>query len=165
MKVAFKNAHTHTLAPATLSPGVPTNTRGGGAARWKLNNWKFNRKFENYIIWKLNRNWNREISRSCSVFRHFFFYKIWENPSKLFVKISENRDEIWTNCKKFSISNVENAKQIDKLFLKYWGLRGAKACKSSRSRQELSNEYLVFACEVWLRYSRERVSQSLFNSM
>ena len=26
-----------------------------------------------------------------------------------------------------------------------------------------SNEYSVCTCEIWLRYSRERVSQSLFN--
>ena len=37
----------------------------------------------------------------------------------------------------------KNAKKIDENFLKYWGLSGAKACKSCRSRQELSNEYLI----------------------
>ena len=38
------------------------------------------------------------------------------------------------------------AKKCEKFwrnFLKYWGLRGAKACKYCRSRQELSNEYLL----------------------
>ena len=39
--------------------------------------------------------------------------------------------------------NFENAKKIDENLLKYWGLSGAKACKSCRSRQELSNEYLL----------------------
>ena len=39
-------------------------------------------------------------------------------------------------------------------------LSGAKACKSCRSRQELSNEYLVFTCKIRLRFSRERASQS-----
>ena len=34
-------------------------------------------------------------------------------------------------------------KKIDELLLKYSGLSGAEACKSSRSRQELSNEYLL----------------------
>ena len=38
-------------------------------------------------------------------------------------------------------------------------------CKSCRSRQELSNffsnDYLVFICKIWRRYSRERASQSL----
>ena len=38
---------------------------------------------------------------------------------------------------------------------------GAKACQSCRSRQELSNEYIVFTCKIRLRYSRERASQSL----
>ena len=37
----------------------------------------------------------------------------------------------------------KNAKKFDENFLKYWGLSGAKACKSSRSRQELSNEYFL----------------------
>ena len=35
----------------------------------------------------------------------------------------------------------KNAKKFDENFLKYWGLSGAKACKSCRYRQELSNEY------------------------
>ena len=34
-------------------------------------------------------------------------------------------------------------------------------CKSCRSRQELSNEYLLFTCKIWRRYSRERASQNL----
>ena len=37
----------------------------------------------------------------------------------------------------------KNAKQLTIFFLKYWGLSGAKTCKSCRSRQELSNEYLL----------------------
>ena len=40
-------------------------------------------------------------------------------------------------------------------------LSGAKACKSCRSCQEFSNEYLVFTCKIRLRYSRERASPSL----
>ena len=43
----------------------------------------------------------------------------------------------------FSMSNFENAKKFDGNLLKYRGLSGAKACKSYRSRQELSNEYLL----------------------
>ena len=38
---------------------------------------------------------------------------------------------------------------------------GSKVCKSCRSRQEPSNEYLAFTCTIWRRYSRERASQSL----
>ena len=41
------------------------------------------------------------------------------------------------------MSNLENANKFDEKLLKYWGLSGAKACKSCRSRQELSNEYLL----------------------
>jgi hypothetical protein len=41
------------------------------------------------------------------------------------------------------MSNLENANKFDEKLLKYWGLTGAKACKSCRSRQELSNEYLL----------------------
>ena len=42
----------------------------------------------------------------------------------------------------------------------------SEQCKSVsyRSRQELSNEYLLFTkftCKYWRRYSRERASQSL----
>ena len=40
-------------------------------------------------------------------------------------------------------------------------LQKTHKCKSSRSRQELSNEYLVFICEHRFRYSRERALQSL----
>ena len=35
----------------------------------------------------------------------------------------------------------KNTEKLDENFLKYSGLSGAKACKSCRSRQELSNEY------------------------
>ena len=43
----------------------------------------------------------------------------------------------------------------------YSMLTGAEVCKSCRSRQEPSNEYLAFTCTIWRRYSRERASQSL----
>ena len=32
-----------------------------------------------------------------------------------------------------------------------------------RSRRELSNEYLLFTCKIWLRYSRERAYLILIN--
>ena len=37
----------------------------------------------------------------------------------------------------------KNARKFDENFLQYWGLSGAKACTSCRSRQELSNEYFL----------------------
>ena len=37
----------------------------------------------------------------------------------------------------------KNAKKFDEILLKNRGLSGAKARKSCRSRQELSNEYFV----------------------
>ena len=39
--------------------------------------------------------------------------------------------------------------------------KGANVYTSCRSRQELSNEYLVLTCKLWRRYSRERASQFL----
>ena len=62
-------------------------------------------------------------------------------------------------------------KNVDDFWLEFWDLSGAKVCKSCRSRQELSNEYLLakigglldLACLLAClrRYSRERASQSL----
>ena len=37
----------------------------------------------------------------------------------------------------------ENANKCDENVMKYLGLRGGKACKSCRYRQELSNEYFL----------------------
>ena len=45
--------------------------------------------------------------------------------------------------------------------MKFCMLSGEKTCKSCRSRQELSNESLVFTCTIWLRCNREQASQSL----
>ena len=52
-------------------------------------------------------------------------------------------------------------KKFDEIWLTFWMLSGAKTCKYCRSRQELSNEYLVFTCKIRLRYSRERASRRL----
>ena len=68
---------------------------------------------------------------------------------KHFLDILWNSDKIWwsrENCKILTMLFEilwKNAKIRDENFLKYWGLSGAKACKSCRSRQELSNEYLL----------------------
>ena len=46
------------------------------------------------------------------------------------------------------------------------GVRRCKSvhkCKSCRSRQELSNEYLLSTCKLWRRFSRGWASQSLPN--
>ena len=40
------------------------------------------------------------------------------------------------------MSNVENAKIVDEILMKFCDRKGSKGCKSDRSRQELSNEYL-----------------------
>ena len=42
-------------------------------------------------------------------------------------------DVVWKICQKMRF--------FWRKFLKYWGLSGAKACKSCRSHQKLSNEY------------------------
>ena len=59
-----------------------------------------------------------------------------------------NSDKNWwrENCKILTMLFEilwKHAKILDENFLKYWGLSGAKACKSCRSRQEHSNEYLL----------------------
>ena len=56
--------------------------------------------------------------------------------------LSKNhRKELKKN--KFLQNLPKNAKKFDENFLKYSGLSGAKACKSCRARQELSNEYFL----------------------
>ena len=59
------------------------------------------------------------------------------------MNISEISRRNLTKIELFSMSNFENAKEFDENLLKYCGLSDAKACKSCRSRQELSNEYLL----------------------
>ena len=44
---------------------------------------------------------------------------------------------------KFAYFLSKNAKKFDNMLLKYLGPSGAKACRSYRSRQKLSNEYLL----------------------
>ena len=53
--------------------------------------------------------------------------------------INEKNSKITNFCKILP----KHAKKFDEHFLKYWGLSGAKACKYCRSRQKLSNEYLL----------------------
>ena len=63
----------------------------------------------------------------------------------------------------FRIKLQKCEKKFDEIWLIFWMLSGAEVCKSCRSRQELSNEYLVFTCNISRRYSREQASQSLPN--
>ena len=73
-----------------------------------------------------------------------FLKKIWENPTKFHEK-SKNHDEIWKKSNFSACLILKTPKESMKICwkFKYWGLSGAKACKSCRSRQELSNEYLL----------------------
>ena len=97
---------------------------------------KIKSKIKSKIKWlsgiiTLKLNWNRDISSNCSVSQ--------ENMRKS-DQILWRSAKITTKFEKielFSMSNFENAKKFDENLLKYWGLSGAKACKSCRSRQEL----------------------------
>ena len=55
------------------------------------------------------------------------------------LKVCQSLPEFAKVCQ----SLPKNAEKFDEHFLKYWGLSGAKACKSCRSRQGLSNAYLL----------------------
>ena len=89
----------------------------------------------------------RKIKKSKDFLQIFGMWKhfldiLW-NSDKIWWRCSANRRE---NCKILTMLFEilwKNAKIRDENFLKYWGLSGAKACKSCRSRQELSNEYLL----------------------
>ena len=71
-------------------------------------------------------------------FQHFLKY--WRNSDKISSKSEQKSMNIIKICK---IILPKNENKFDEKTLKYWSLSGAKACKSCRSRQELSNEYLV----------------------
>ena len=60
--------------------------------------------------------------------------KFRQNFIKIWAKISKKNAKITKFCKNLP----KNAERLTIFFLKYWGLSGAKACKSCRSRQELS---------------------------
>ena len=88
----------------------------------------------------LKLNWNREISSSCSVFQENLRKS--EQISWKSVKITTTFEKIELN-KLLAFLILKTPKKIDENLLKYWGLIGAKTCKSCRSRQELSNEYFL----------------------
>ena len=80
--------------------------------------------------------------KKFKIFQHFRTYL------RNFDKISSNSEQnsiVFSKMRKWHCCTIlpKNAKKFDENFLKYWSLSGAKACKSCRSRQELSNEYLL----------------------
>ena len=83
------------------------------------------RKFENLVNFDLFRTncWNSEKSWKIADFG------TWCQNRK-------NSAKFWN--KKFKL-----AKKFDEIWLNFWMLIGAKACKYCRSRQDLSNEYLL----------------------
>ena len=75
-----------------------------------------------------------------------------------------NVGEFWITSAKISEIlkiGLQKCKPIDEIWLNVSIRGGAKVCTSCRSRQEFSNEYLVFTRKNRFRYSRERASQSL----
>ena len=67
------------------------------------------------------------------------FYNIWRNSDNFSSKPEQHSMKMINICKK----NPKNTKKFHEIVLKYSGLSGAKACKSCRSRQELSNGYFL----------------------
>ena len=75
-------------------------------------------------------------------FLQFYFGKIREIDQEIFVQF--NRKKLQTfNFLKTSEKIRKTANILTPPPLKIWDRSGAKACKSCRSRQELSNEYLL----------------------
>ena len=68
------------------------------------------------------------------------------NIEFLFLKLDQLRRK---NAKfdaeneKIGNSFIHSRRTVDEIWLKFWDLSGAEVCKSCRSRQELSNEYLL----------------------
>ena len=102
---------------------------------WKLNDFST----ENWMILARKIKKSKDFLQIFGMWKHFLDI-LW-NSDKIWWSCSANRRE---NCKILTMLFEilwKNAKIRDENFLKYWGLSGAKACKSCRSRQELSNEY------------------------
>ena len=72
-----------------------------------------------------------------------FSKKNWRNSDKSSSKFSFKMAKF--NQKMLKIENFifYFRKKFDDFLLKFWSLSGAKVCESCRSRQELSNEYLL----------------------
>ena len=95
------------------------------------------------------------------VFRHFL--ENLRNSEQNSLKSTKIATKLENKCKGFCISIAKNATSFDEILLKFCDRRGAKGCKSDRSHQELSNEYLIFTCKNRRRYNRERTSQHSFD--
>ena len=132
--------------------------------------------------------WQRILQISILLYTIFYFkiLKTFARFSRnLINKIEFKHGTIcWIMIFLKNIFEILVAKKLDAFLVKLWGLSGAKVCiiyfhyfifnfgsflqkthkcKSCRSRQELSNEYLL--AKIWRRYSRERASQSSQNNI
>ena len=89
-------------------------------------------RISGFVIQKIQKKW-------ISI---LYLLKYRRNSDKFSSKAEQNHRK---EFKKTSVCTIlpKNAKKFDENFLKYWGLSGAKACTSCRSRQELSNEYFL----------------------
>ena len=101
--------------------------------------------FQNSLPKKNSGIFARKILRKFKNFGKFQHFLVYRKSSDKISSKSEQKSpkriqKLITKCCKIL---PKNAKKFDEKFLKYWGLSGAKACKSCRSRQELSNEYLL----------------------
>ena len=72
-----------------------------------------------------------------------FSKKIGEIPTKFHQNLASKWQNSIKKCWKLKISFFIFEKKFDDFLLKFWSLSGAKVCESCRSRQELSNEYLL----------------------
>ena len=73
-----------------------------------------------------------------------------------------HQDWMWnSNIAETAFKEVSDNIEKKEHSLKFWGLGGAQVCKSCRSRQELSHEYVVLTSKNRRRHSREGASQRL----
>ena len=131
--------------------------------------------FENhFVFWKFQKSSlrnPRNFENNLGDFEHFrticcnpekiiktpvkFGPELQKQTNNIFRIIFQNCETVWRNLAKIWMRSDA------KVFVFHLDSKDAKVCKSSRSRQELSNEYLVFFFKNRRRYRRERASQSL----
>ena len=95
----------------------------------------FHRFFGKFLICFRKFDWKSDTHHSFLE----FVAKSWQN----FIKNSQKNAKFERKNEKIGNSIFSFAKNVDDFGLKFWDLSGAKVCKSCRSRQELSNEYLL----------------------